>query len=1206
MVFIKRMICAGFKSFRKRTIINFDKGFTAIVGANGSGKSNIIDAFSFVLGELSSKALRANNIRDLISNGGKGFEPSQTASVEIIFDNSDNGFTLNTPEVCILRKVNRKGQSVYKINGKRSTRKEIVNLLDLAGFVPNSSNMIMQGELFRLINMSSSERRELIEEIAGIASYNNKKQSAEEELAQVQTNLSQISLLLNELYNQLEQLEKEKQDAEKFLELESKEKVHKNALILTQIKKNKTDLQIMGQKRIKITNQIKIIKEQQNQIQNDISNIEKEIEDLLPKIKVLQDDELLKLTHQMKKTKDDITELNASIKYAKQSLSNFENERQKLFSKISQLEQNEMKILQEIDFLNTKKENINEKIQKNKEIINNFDEQLKKIDIDYIELKNSAKVIQNEIDQVKEYRAKINLDIKVNEEQIHNFKNQKSKLEKKIYEKLKEIEILKKTIKDLEKKRAEKLGLSGVQSFSKGNIEKKIEELEQLINQWQNDLRKLKPELLVKQQKVFELQSQLKLEKEFNRSDRIARILKELRNKSQINGIYGSIAELGTTDPKYQKALEMAIGSRFQYIVVDDQQTGEECIKFLKKHNLGRASFIPLQEIKYSPFSYKIPKNEKIFGRAVDLIEFNQKYYHAFEYIFGRIVIVKDIATARMLQIPAKRVTLEGDIVDGSNLMTGGKINRSSGFGFFNKQNNHDNLDNLKNELNQFQQHESQLTLQIRNAQNEISRLYKIKISGENKTKEIGEQIAISNAKIQQIQIDIHKDEQEIEKINIELKERQGQLNQKQNEYYEVSTKLDGLNSRLSEVQRKLESSEENKIKQELKKMESELSSLNQELNKIEIELTKKQTILNNTIRKNRMDAQTSIQEKNNQIEQIHLSLQQLSDRLNELKAKEAELSGKISLKSQKVAGLIKERNELTLKLSNKRTKLGALSNQIHPLNMELNTLEIKGDELEIKIQELHCQINPEVNVDSNLLEKLPDFHQKELNRIEKAKIDIGPVNLRAIDKYQTIYERFSELQQKNEQVIEEREAILAFIDSLEKEKLRVFMNTFNAINSNFGYVFTKLSPGGEAKLELESPESPFEGGIEILARPGEKKWCLTQAMSGGEKTLTIIALILGIQMHVPSPYYILDEIDAALDDVNAALVADMIKELSEKSQFIIITHRNVTMARVDHLLGVSNIEGVTSVLNLSIQKVIQQLNSNENADDSYEISQVA
>jgi len=176
---------------------------------------------------------------------------------------------------------------------------------------------------------------------------------------------------------------------------------------------------------------------------------------------------------------------------------------------------------------------------------------------------------------------------------------------------------------------------------------------------------------------------------------------------------------------------------------------------------------------------------------------------------------------------------------------------------------------------------------------------------------------------------------------------------------------------------------------------------------------------------------------------------------------------------------------------------------------------------------------------------------------------------------------------------------VLEFINSLEQEKLKVFMNTFNAINSNFGFVFSKLSPGGEAKLSIECIEDPFSDGIQILARPGEKKWCLTQAMSGGEKTLTIIALILGIQMHVPSPYYILDEIDAALDDVNAALVAEMIKELSEKSQFIIITHRDVTMARVDHLLGVSNVEGITSVLNLSIRNVMNQMNSNEKVQES-------
>ncbi|MHA1560682.1 MAG: hypothetical protein ACTSPA_01030, partial [Promethearchaeota archaeon] len=363
----------------------------------------------------------------------------------------------------------------------------------------------------------------------------------------------------------------------------------------------------------------------------------------------------------------------------------------------------------------------------------------------------------------------------------------------------------------------------------------------------------------------------------------------------------------------------------------------------------------------------------------------------------------------------------------------------------------------------------------------------------------------------------------------------------------------------------------------------------------IEIEFTKLSTSLTDTISSNRTTAQTQLNQRNHDISKTTKSIEELSNDLKDYEVKVKVLEEKISHKSKALTVLMKKKKKITLDMSENQLKFGQIGNEIYPLKMNLNTFEVKTTEFKEKISEWKCFIDPEIEVSEDLLKISESSHQKQILKIDLEKNQLGAVNLRAIDKYLEIEERFKGLEEKNEQVINEREAILDFIESLEQEKKKVFLNTFNAINKNFGYIFSRLSTGGEAKLELENLEDPFEGGVLILARPGEKKWCLTQAMSGGEKTLTIIALILGIQMHVPSPYYILDEIDAALDDVNAALVADMVKELSEKSQFIIITHRDVTMARVDHLLGVSNIEGVTSVINLSIKNVLKQL-ENENS----------
>ena len=1191
------MICIGFKSFRKRTIINFDEGFTAIVGANGSGKSNIIDAFVFVLGALSAKTLRARNIKDLISNGGHGMGPSDTASVEIIFDNADRSFSLDLPEISIFRKVDRKGNGIYKLNGKRSTRKAIINLLDLSGILPNSSNLILQGELFRLINMNSNERRELVEDIAGIASYNDKKLSAEDELMQVQTNLGQIALLLNEVYGQLEDLKKEKINAEKYLELTSQEKIRTNALYKVKIQSSEQKIENMAKEKIEIAKKISEIDEKEILLKEEIEVLKQKITDLEPKIQKLQDSELLRMTNNLKVLKNKVTELITSLTYAKKNLKTYQQEQLELQERLNQINVQEEKLKKEIKKIESKKKKINMQIDEKSNIIQDLENKLSKIDVEYIQIKEKAKRLQIEIDQIKDEKNHNSSDLRLIEQKIESLVDSKSKIEKKIFESHSILDGLKIKIENLKIKRKQKLGLEDI-DFSKNGIEKKINRMEKEIEGW-NIKRKEMTLISNKTQKeLFELKSKVKIINHMNSNNRAQKAILSLSKSGKIKGVYGTISQLGSTSKKYYTAMEYAAGNRFNFIVVQNQLVAEKCIKYLKQNKLGRATFIPLDNIKFKPFNSRLPEDSKIFGRAVDLIEFSEEYRVAFEYVFGRCIIVKDIPTARGLNVPAKRVTLEGDIVEGSNLMTGGHKAKSRGLGF---DNNHDQqkITELDSTFQLIQKNISELDIKTSSHRSEISRLYKLKITGANKTKEISEQIAVCKASIEQLLITISKDEKEIVEIIKEIDGYNDQKDKLMQNLDEITIKLTSLLEKELKIQEKLDSSDESSIKQQLKQNENKLKILQKEATQIEIEFTKKSTSLTDTISSNRTTAQTQLNQRNHDISETTKSIEDLSNDLKDYEVKVNVLEEKISHKSKALTVLMNKKKNLTFDMSENQLKLGQIGNEVYPLKMNLNTFEVKTIEFKEKISEWKCFVDPEIDVPEDLLKISESSHQKQIVKIELQKNQLGVINLRAIDKYIEIEGRFNELEEKNERVIKEREAILDFIESLEQEKKKVFLNTFNAINKNFAYIFSRLSPYGEAKLELENLEDPFEGGVQILARPGEKKWCLTQAMSGGEKTLTIIALILGIQMHVPSPYYILDEIDAALDDVNAALVADMVKELSEKSQFIIITHRDVTMARVDHLLGVSNIEGVTSVINLSIKNVLKQLENESNAVQS-------
>jgi chromosome segregation protein len=636
----------------------------------------------------------------------------------------------------------------------------------------------------------------------------------------------------------------------------------------------------------------------------------------------------------------------------------------------------------------------------------------------------------------------------------------------------------------------------------------------------------------------------------------------------------------------------MAAGSRFNFVVVDTPITAEKCINYLKKNNLGRASFIPLSKIRANPLRDSLSNNPRICGKALDLITFKPQYIAAFEFIFGRIVIVEDLLTARQLKLPVKRVTLDGDVVDGSNLMTGGQRGKSRGTGF--KSLETDKIGQLEMQYQQYSQKSKDIESNISQIQHEISRLYKLKISGANQTKEISEKIAVCNSKIEHIKNSIKDDESEIEEILINLKEFENQKVILEDERKIFQEKLIILREEEKKIQEELDSSDEGELRLEIKKVEKELRKLRKEASKIEIEFTKKSTMLVETITSNRSDYLNQINQKAMESTEIVKNLQKMTEELNAGEIEHGLLDEKINQKSEILSTLYSQKKALTIELSEKKMEFGQLSQPKHEAQMKLNRFILKTEEFTAKIQEYKCHLLPDITFPVELLEHEENWFQTELTLIGDKKQRLGTVNLRSIEKYDEINKRFMELEAKNEQVIEEREAIIRFMEALEEEKTRVFMKTFNGINSNFQTIFTKLSPGGDARMELENPESPFDAGIKLMARPGEKKLCSIRALSGGERSLCIIALILAIQKHKSCPWIVLDEVDAPLDDANCGIVADMIKELSNTSQFIMITHRDVSMARTDQLLGISNIGGLSSVINLSIREVLSQISADD------------
>jgi len=1190
MVYIKSLICEGFKSFKHRTKINFSRGFTSIVGANGSGKSNILDAFVFALGELSGNKLRVNNIKDLICNGGSnGGQPSKWARVDVIFDNSDRTIPFDSNTIKISRKININGHGKYYINDKLITRRELQDIMDLVGLIPNTSNLILQGELFRIINMNNNERRGLIEEISGIAFYNEKKENAEKDLEKVEENISRITLLLNEVSIQLDSLEKEKDDALKYGEYDLRQKNAEITIVVLKIRDFERQLEKMRVKKENLIEKIKEIYENLSEKRQNLMDITIELDKINEELKKLQSNELKELTLKLNELKTEFTRKDAQK-------SNYHNEIKKLkknlinaLNKKDELEKKKKTIDKHIFDKKHNKDSIKENLNSLKEELYHCEEQIKEFDSEYAIFLEKLEIVKGQITEKSEIKNEISSEIRVLNNKLENYSKNFNNINNRINKLNNEIEKINHEIKELENKE-----LEFNENFGE-NIN--IDELETKKKSVQQKLEKIQRVIDEKHEDLIIIRSKIKAIKRFSINKAVEAILKiknspdQQRNHNIRGKIYGTIAQLGKTDQKYNIALQVAGGNKFNFIVVDTQTTAKQCINYIKKNKIGRASFIPLDKIRTSPISLNIKTNEKIIGRAVDLIQFDQSFFKAFEFVFGRTIIVADIETASSLDINARRVTLDGDIVESSNLMTGGIHRRLNQIGFGSIEESKIPL--LEKELNILKQEEKRFIQTLKEIENNITLNYKRKISANNEISEIRQNLAVLKDNLINKEHELKEFKENIGEIESKIKDIEDKIQQEQLKLEDINESILALKSDERDIKSKLSMLKNNDFTKKTNNLRKEIDILEKKKMKIDLELTKLQTQLEEIINNREQEIENNITTFQNEISINTHSLESLEIELQEKMINIKELEYRV-LEKNEVVGQIYSQKEEFLKIQT-RTKIEIedLKSSIHPNEIKINTLEINSNNLSSQKEELE-RINNINELDLEEIQEYLKFSPIKLENIISESIEIKnrlePVNMRAIRKYDKIKKRYDDLIEKHEIVVKERQAILDFIEKIEIEKKNTFLITFNGINEQFKIIFLKLSPGGEAKLVLENEEDPFAGGVKILARPGGKKWCLTRSMSGGEKTLTVVALILGIQMYIPSPYYILDEIDAAFDDYNAAQVASMIKELSKKSQFILITHRDVTMTKTDHLLGVSSIDGLTTILNLNMQEALEQI----------------
>ena len=1181
-MYLKKLEIQGFKSFADRTILEFQGGgITAVIGPNGSGKSNISDAIRWCLGEQSMKSLRGAKSEDIIFAGTQARKPLSFAEVEMTFDNSDNVLNIEFQEVTIKRKIYRTGESGYFINNVPCRLKDIIELFMDTGIGRDGYSIIGQGRIDEILSAKSEDRRHIFEETAGIVKYRARKEETEKKLEQTKLNLIRINDILLEIETTIGPLKEQSDKAKKYLELRENLKNIEIGLILSKIDSTK-------QKLLEIKENKSIFEENDKSENQKLNKYQIEKEELKEKFdQVIKEIERIQNISFESKTK--LEKINSDINLSNERILNNQENISRLEMEISKTNESITELVTEKENKNFKKENL----AKNKE---RFDKELseKLLELEKITKKLSKKALEIEEKKKiieKETENKYELQQNFNEQEITiRNSNERNKQIKK------ELIII---ISQLDQNRLiknERLSIFREIEKTRNNSKKELEEKQEYINKIELDISKISEKINLIQSDKRIKESKIKFLEELEKEKEgygkaVKSIILECEKNQQLNkGYKGVIANLIKIDNKYITGIEMLLGSAIQNIVTKTEQDAKSMIEYLRENNIGRASFLPITTVKGNKLE-KYKKVEGTIGVASDLISYDPEYDEIMKNLLGKSVIVDNMENAIKLANENKHsfriVTLNGDIISQSGSMTGGAISKKTS----NILGRTEEIKTLKKEL-------EEIEIAIKELQKEKENITKSNLDKLQQIEELKEQLqqneikyATEQEKMNSIIKEIISLENEKEKRNSEIEknnqnienanqikakilenistivEKSERLNNEISEYSEEHKEdqkyIDTLNEDITNLKISVSSFEESNlsIDEILERINSEIEAKNQNIQNNEKEIT---------ILKNKNEALKSlIIELNQNIQKIENDVKTSSEKQENLKESRTKYNKRISELEkaiEKQFGIIKDIKEQILKIGMRETNV--------------------NDTVTSLINELWTEYEITPN-NAKEYEKPINIKQVEENvKILKEEIKLlGIININSIEEYKKTEERYTQMNEQRYDLETTISKLHEIISEMTETMKRRFKEKFEIINQNFNETFKELFGGGMAKLSLEDENNILECGIDIQVQPTGKKLQNMMLLSGGERALTAIVLLFAILKINPSPFCILDEIEAALDDVNVYRYAEYLKKLNKLTQFLIITHRKGSMEAARTVYGVTMEEnGISKLLSITLK----------------------
>ena len=1182
-MYLKRLEMQGFKSFADKTVLEFMPGITTVIGPNGSGKSNISDAIRWVLGEQSMKSLRGAKSEDVIFSGTQNRRSLGFAEASLIFDNSDNRLPVEYNEVVITRKLYRSGESGYYINKTPCRLKDVLELFMDTGIGKDGYSIIGQGKIDEILSNKSEDRRHIFEEAAGVVKYRTRKAESEKKLEHTKLNLLRINDILAEIENNIEPLKVQSEKAKKYLDLREELKSIEIGLFIYNINSYKEKL-------AKIVEDEEILRNNNNEATEKLESI------TLLKEQLKQ--EIDKITNQIEslqnigfESEKEIERINSEINVSKERISNNQENFNRFAKEIEEIKARNISL----------EEEKTSKLEKKNKLFNNKERFQKELDEKEKELEELIQKLSDKELEIEEKKKQVekNTDLKYEKTAtISTIEANLENIEKRNKQIVTEIDL---AISELDSTRLTKEEIAKEFYEIESRREKAVKQLESIINKkeeaenkvkkYDNEINNLSSEYRIKESRLKFLQ-ETEREKEGYVKSVKSLLLGCDQDASLRKGMHGVLANVIHSPKEYEIAIEMSLGAALQNIVTETEQDAKKMVEYLRINNLGRASFLPIASVKGNKLEkYNSKGISGIIGIASDLVKFDKKYDQIVLSLLGKTVVVENMDTAIELAKQNKYsfriVTVKGDLINPSGAITGGSV-----------------APKTVNILGRAREIES-LEKELKKLKEKIEKLEKVKQDYLESTEDVLEEITALEKNLQDIDIVYATDKQKIISVEENIAKVQVRIEKLKQEKEELKNQKEENFANKETAEQEIKALTEknvdlNSVIEQFANLNKDnqryIDDLNMDVTNLKISVSsfdESEASIDEMVERIDQDINNnnlSIGNKVKQKEEIKTDNLNLENKIKELEFQIQEINKKVENSSSEVVTLKENRISKNEELSKAENDFTAQIEVLDGLKEQLLKTDVKKTKIEQDIEIVVNKLWEEYELTPNNVENYtrPDNIQettKRVNSLRNKIKDLGSINIDAIEEYTQTKQRYDFMCEQRldlEDGITKLKKVIQDMTNIMKDQ---FAKQFEIINKNFGEVFRELFGGGKAELTLTDPENILECGIDINVQPPGKKLQNMTLLSGGEKAFTAIALLFAILKINPSPFCVLDEIEAALDDVNVYRYADYLKKFTKDTQFLVITHRKGTMEAADTVYGITMEEnGISKLLSMKLK----------------------